>query len=294
MTKEYKCVCGNIFNSQKALSGHKANCKEYYLHRDGNLDNYYSKLKNYNSYINSIIQPKKEEIEQWRKEEHRCEHCGKIMTEFYGSGRFCSRACANSRYISKEIKEKISNSIKSSEIFINNIKNNPDRIREKSIQEYNKNPRRCTICGKILSYELRNRKTCSKECLQISLSNAGKISSSHIIKRSKAEIEFCKLCEEYFGKDKVIHNEPMFNGWDADIIIPELKIAILWNGPWHYRKVTKKHNLTQVQNRDKIKIKEIKSYGYIPYIIKDTGKYNKNKINKEFNKFIEYIKENYE
>lgn len=285
MKKEYKCICGKSFISQKALNGHTANCKNHYLQKDGNLDRYYSKVKNYTKYVNNIREPINNKIEQWLKEQHRCECCGKIMTEYYGSGKFCSRECANSRKHSQETKEKIRNSIKNhSSKAYHNLK----------IQEYNKNPNKCSICGKDIPYELRHRKTCSEECLKKSLSNAGKTSSSRVIKRSKSEIEFCNLCEEYFGKDKVIHNEPMFNGWDADIIIPELKIAILWNGPWHYRKVTKKHNLIQVQNRDKIKIKEIKSCGYIPYIIKDTGKYNKNKINKEFNKFIEYIKENYE
>jgi len=34
------------------------------------------------------------------------------MTEKFGSGRFCSRACANSRVISEETKEKISNKLK--------------------------------------------------------------------------------------------------------------------------------------------------------------------------------------
>ena len=54
-----------------------------------------------------------------------------------------------------------------------------------------------------------------------------------------------------------LSNVPMFNGWDADVIIPELKIAVLWNGNWHHKKITKKHSVLQVQNRDRIKIKEI-------------------------------------
>lgn len=38
-----------------------------------------------------------------------CERCGKVVEESdrFGSGRFCSRACANSRTMSAEIKEKI-------------------------------------------------------------------------------------------------------------------------------------------------------------------------------------------
>lgn len=42
-----------------------------------------------------------------------CEHCGKIVEECdkFGSGRFCSRSCANSHNHSEETKAKISASI---------------------------------------------------------------------------------------------------------------------------------------------------------------------------------------
>lgn len=42
-----------------------------------------------------------------------CQNCGKIMTEKYGSGRFCSKSCANTRHHSQETKQKISISNKS-------------------------------------------------------------------------------------------------------------------------------------------------------------------------------------
>ena len=71
--------------------------------------------------------------------------------------------------------------------------------------------------------------------------------------------------------------------------IEDYKIAILWNGPWHYKKITKKHSVEQVQNRDKIKISEIKNKGYIPYIIKDVGKYDKYFVETQFEKLLEYI-----
>lgn len=106
-------------------------------------------------------------------------------------------------------------------------------------------------------------------------------------RRSKNEIAFCELCEKYFKNVK--HNERIFNGWDADIIIEDYKIAVLWNGKWHYEKITKNHYVEQVQNRDKIKIEEIKKAGYVPYIIKDVGKYNINKVKNEFNLFLENV-----
>lgn len=58
-----------------------------------------------------------------------CENCGKLVTEKYGSGRFCSRACANTRKHSDETKQKIRKAlVKPIEIHF------------------------CSICGKVLGY----------------------------------------------------------------------------------------------------------------------------------------------
>lgn len=124
------------------------------------------------------------------------------------------------------------------------------------------------------------------------LHNAGckGIKHQNDLRRSKNEIEFCNLCKEYF--DNVKHNECIFNGWDADVIIEDIKYAVLWNGPWHYKQITKSHSVAQTQNRDKIKIKEIQKYGWTPYIIKDMGKYNKNFVKEKFDEFLNFLKEN--
>ena len=95
------------------------------------------------------------------------------------------------------------------------------------------------------------------------------------------------MCKEKYNE--VLSNETIFNGWDADIIITNYKIAVLWNGKWHYEKITKKNSVKQVKNRDKIKIREIKSCGYIPYIIKDMGRENRDFVRQEFKKLTGYI-----
>ena len=167
----------------------------------------------------------------------------------------------------------------------------------------------CKVCNKKYYYIKgtdTTKKFCSHKCfnyfkshLKQFLSESGKIAlhnwgiqniiNQGNLRRSKNEIEFCNLCENYFNN--VEHNKPIFNGWDADIIIHDIKFAILWNGKWHYEKITKLHSVEQTQNRDKIKIEEISKYGYIPYIIKDMGKYNLNFVHEEFNKLIQYIKD---
>ena len=140
-------------------------------------------------------------------------------------------------------------------------------------------------------YEIHFGRKYSKESW-LALHNGGCKGIQHQgdLRRSKNEIEFCKLCEEYF--DNVKHNESIFNGWDADIIIEDIKFAVLWNGPWHYKQITKSHSVKQIQNRDKIKINEIKECGWTPYIIKDMGKANKDFVKEKFDEFLKYLKEN--
>ena len=90
------------------------------------------------------------------------------------------------------------------------------------------------------------------------------------------------MCAKEF---EITTNEPYFDGWDADVIIHSEKTAILWNGIWHYKQIAKTQSLNQVQARDKIKTAIIYKYGYIPYVIKDMGKFNKAFVEQEFEIF---------
>ena len=193
---------------------------------------------------------------------------------------FCSKSCANKREFKEETKKKISET----------FKNKPKK-------EFTFECLNCAMT-KILIDNKKNRakKFCSISCstkyknITLNMCQKGGLKSySKQNKRSKNEILFHELCENYFYG--VTNNEQFFNGWDADVILHEHKIAILWNGIWHYKKITKNHSLEQVQNRDKIKVLEIEKFGYEPYIIKDMGKFNKNFVMSEFIKLIEFIKE---
>lgn len=291
---KYICECGREFNSSQSFNGHKSHCTIHQMHRHGSLE--FLELSdrnrtnsNHDTYNqvkvereNKRLENKIRNLEQWLSEKHQCERCGKVMTEYYGSGRFCSRFCANSISHSEETKKKISDGLNKSEAKTNYYLNK----KLNNILKYDSNPDYCVICGARIDYENRGRKTCSDECLKILNHNNGVKASHKKCKRSKNEIAFCNLCEEYFGKENVLHNEPIFNGWDADIILPKFKIAVLWNGPWHYVKVTKSHKLLQTQNRDRLKAIEIEKCGYTLYIIKDDSKKEYNKVVNEFNLFL--------
>lgn len=69
---------------------------------------------------------------------YKCEKCGKEVIELYGSGRFCSRACANSRKHSEKTKRKISESAKK-------------YSREHRSKNICFTKRVCALCGKEIS-----------------------------------------------------------------------------------------------------------------------------------------------
>jgi hypothetical protein len=164
----------------------------------------------------------------------------------------------------------------------------------KSLSSVRNKEKICTYCNKQFITHTQ-RLTCSKDCEQIKKylgAQKGGLKSAAIqshIRRSKNEVYFAELCKKHFTN--VVTNEQYFNGWDADVILPDLKIAILWNGSWHYKKITKKHSVLQVQNRDKIKIQEIKNKGYFPYIIKDTGIRNNKFVEEQFSIFLKLVAE---
>jgi len=154
----------------------------------------------------------------------------------------------------------------------------------------------CPTCNIEFQPKSSSTKLCSVKCARVfeqtdvykenAVKNGqigGKISATKQSKRSKNEVYFSELCENYF---KITTNEPYFDGWDADVIIHDKKLAILWNGAWHYKQISKTQSLKQVQARDKVKTAIIEKYGYTPYVIKDMGKHNKAFVEQEFEIFL--------
>ena len=96
----------------------------------------------------------------------KCEKCGNnvVITSRYQSGRFCSRACANSRIWTNEHNKKLSKKMKGYH-FGNADIYDPTRILVYSIyRRPKKSPieKTCVTCHK--SFLSSGRKTCSIEC----------------------------------------------------------------------------------------------------------------------------------
>ena len=207
---------------------------------------------------------------------------------------YCSRKCANSRIFSDLSKLKKSES-NLKFFYGENYKELKKVKKEKSIKIIKKV--KCPCGNEFTHTSKREHKYCSRKCInkycltKEKLSEYGRKGGRKSVlsqnRRSKNEIYFAELCKTKFNNVKL--NEQIFNGWDADVILDDYKLAILWDGIWHHKKISEKHSLKQVQNRDRIKIKEILNFGYIPYIINDYGCFDKFFVETEFKKLIDYI-----
>ena len=89
----------------------------------------------------------------------------------------------------------------------------------------------------------------------------------------------CELLVEEYPKLKIIPNDKnMLNGYEADIAIPEINLAIEWNGIVHYKPIYGNKKLSKIQQRDKEKLKIAEDKGIELIIVPDlvsTEKYVK-------------------
>ena len=286
--------CNKIFETPRKRGCHQRLCE---LNPDR------EKMLNALRKGGSITFTKLNKVRTLERKEYIC-ICLKCQKEYtitctendYNKGnytKYCSRSCANSRIITEEHKNKIKLKILERQDYTVN-KSESARMFKKDRTCKFKKDRTCKNCGNNISY--KNKSGYCKNCFykfktisdetreKLHLAGLKSCNIQAEQRRSKNEIAFCELCEKQFKTVK--HNEAIFNGWDADIIIEDLKVAILWNGKWHYEKIKANHSVKQVQNRDRLKIREIEKCGYKPYIIKDLGKYNLEKVNSEFKLFL--------
>lgn len=209
--------------------------------------------------------------------EINCKVCNKIIKrkesdKNQNNNYFCSHTCSTTfnnknKKLNHDQKHKISLSLKEYHskytklIFIDNAI--------------------CLECNKLFEFKYGCKyKYCSYVC---SGKHSYKIRKNEIHKRSKNEIYFSELCLQWYNN--VLTNIKMFDGWDADIILTDQKVAIAWNGSVHYVNIWKNDTLYKVQKRDKIKEEAINKHNYDLYVIKDLGKYNIKFVQEQFELF---------
>jgi hypothetical protein len=164
--KQFICECGKIFASSQSCNGHKANCKEHHIAKYGTIDRIEAKNKKLIALSAQVADAASKqrqakidtELKAWQDVQHACERCGKTMINKYGSGRFCSKACACAHSKSPETRAKISGSLQGKS-FPRILP--PIKATNKAIYELS--PKRCKICGKAIEYDRRRYFTCTSE-----------------------------------------------------------------------------------------------------------------------------------
>lgn len=160
-----------------------------------------------------------------------CENCLNEHKGEYASGRFCSAYCARGF------------STKQKRLLIN---------RKVAIKLKRPKNRKCLYCDFLFEAKKKTNKYCSRACAgkdrknyltdesrkKLRLAGLKSVSVQAENRRNNNEKLFFELCKQNFTS--VENNKQIFNGWDADIIIHDLKIAVLWNGKWHYKKIKEK------------------------------------------------------
>jgi len=240
-----------------------------------------------------------------------CANCGvpveRKVSELRGDNSFCSQSCS-AQFNNQHRKEtgfttkgKTRNSIcidcgMETEISVHTPHNkarceNCKPIHSKKTKNVGTLILVCIDCKKYIDNPTTRKRFCDN-CAHIHSVAAGIKAANSQQRRSKNEIFFAELCQEQLSN--ITTNEQFFvdhngNKWDADIILHDQKVAILWNGVWHYKQISKKQSLAQVQARDIIKLSVIAENNYTPYIIKDMGKYNPTFVKEEFDKFIKWL-----
>ena len=173
----YQCECGKKYDTPQAYNGHKSHCiihmqchdkYEQFIQDDRSRhDTLRATVKQQKQERHNLkIQQEHDELAIWISEQHTCEKCGKIMTEKYGSGRFCSRSCANSHEHSEKTKEKIKYTLRNRQNTECNFGHSGEIFKQEYRNSYYQNPKVCLICGSIIPYEYRYRKSCSDDCLR--------------------------------------------------------------------------------------------------------------------------------
>ena len=102
------------------------------------------------------------------------------MTQFFGTGRFCSDFCAHARQQSEQSRIKVSETLKKSK----------DSLLLKNKEKYYSNQKTCIVCGLPIEYEKRRNKTCSKECYNKFLIDNGKYVAEKSIGKNKYRRNF--------------------------------------------------------------------------------------------------------
>ena len=204
-----------------------------------------------------------------------CEKCGKEHDGSFGSGRFCSRACANSRIKTEETRKKVSLAFqKRSSLGLHNkpyprTRDSIERWKESYRKNHQKEILTCSWCGskfeKKRMIPKSGRVYCNGHCRNMHLNRLKLIGGLNNKKIPKWEMIFEELLKEY--KIEYVHNcrDILPDGLELDFWIPDKKLGIELNGIFHYSEKPFGGNIEAFKHRkdkDLRKVELMKKLGF--------------------------------
>lgn len=228
-----------------------------------------------------------------------CETCKTIYSKS-NFKKWCSEECYNKRkgaftsggsiigncLLCNERVLKYKSQIVSGNIFCNSKCSgifNAETIRNKLQKQVKRKCENCNLEISVTQSSLFNRETrlyhkhkfCSRKCNGIYLANQklGIHDPSNTYTKNRSSLE--EFLEEKIRRNLPyleidLNNRSLIDGYELDIYIPEIKLAIEVNGICHFKKVYKNQKLEKMQQKDKYKIEKCKKLGIelivIPFI----------------------------
>jgi hypothetical protein len=177
----------------------------------------------------------------------------------------------------------------------------------------------CLFCGKKqVKPKSHFRKYCSRKCNALHRELlAVKIYTcpcGNPVRKAKSYIKYeqqgvycsIKCCHKYRAfKSRSLNEELFYNklkefypsaianvaieGREADVLLEDLKIAVHWNGAWHYRPLRGKKILNDIQRRDHERYRIFEAAGFSNYIIKDDNSHDPSKVQAELDRFLAFV-----
>ena len=294
----YNCkFCGEVeIKTQRHAGAHVTNCP-----KNPNKGKSFEKFVFLG--IKKTIEKRDKLIVEYNNHPKKCKNCNSIIPYNKRMNNYCGSSCSatinnksriGKTYILSEegLKNLVDNGKKRRKQLTEYYHTNPDIYEAyiRKIKKFNSKPKKefiCPVCGKILlltESEFKKRKYCGGTC-------RNKRNNREIYgTRSKAEVYLeNKLKEEFPELVMNFNDRKLLNGMELDVYIPSLKLAIEWNGIYHYKNIRDDGFFEKVKNKDFMKMTECKKMNIHLYIIKDLTSQNKF-IKDETEKIINIIK----
>ena len=215
----------------------------------------------------------------------KCENCGREHDGTFGSGRFCSRSCANSRKHSKETKAKISKALKldKEKKF---CKQCGKELCSRNISGY------CKVCLRTCDEFHEKRKLISRKVYENSVKNGTFKGWKPRNEMPFSEKVFIDILNQH--KIPYTYNKPVKQSnnrycyfLDFYIELPDMKIDLEIDG--------KQHEYAERKEADKRRTAELEDLGYTVYRIEwndirtESGRLQ---LNKKVEKFLNFLYKN--